>query len=199
MSTDFSPRPDPRNRYRTAIIGVGVLVAMLAIRLLYEVVPAQFLGSLAYSLALALNVLALVAVFGGLGWARRAGIGYAACGWAYLLLAYVEAGGFGRIPPLITSVIFEAALGPINGPRFGGGGGFIGNVNAGQLLWTAHSLATIAAGVGGAWFAVRLPGRRSRPGPALPAVGDLLDRWRSRPAAAPPRPVETIHPLDRTD
>ena len=199
-----APKPDPRNRYRTTIIGLGVLVGLLVLRLITEAVPALFLSSLAYSLALALNTLALATAISGAGRIRRASIGYATCGWVYLIFAYFEAGGFGRIPPMLTSLLFDQVVSTGTGPRFGGGNTFGGgSVDRGQLLWVAHSLATIAAGAVGAWFALRLAGPHPWRSPFRlpgPAGDDLLRSWPGSAEKGPAaRPVENVHPLDRTD
>ena len=175
--------PAPRNRYRTSIIGLGVLVGLLACWLLSTVVPSLFLSSLMYSLALTLNALALVAAFGGSGSNRRAGIGYAACGWVYIIFAIFE--DFDRPPLLVTSLILDSAIDPGSGPRSNDGSGG----SAGQLIWAAHALIAVVAGMAGTWFAVRLPGLGPRP--ASP-----LERFVERPA---PRQDADSHPLDRTD
>ena len=42
----------------------------------------------------------------------------------------------------------------------------------GLMLWGAHSLATITAGLAGGWFAFRLPGRGDDPArPTLSTTG----------------------------
>ena len=183
------------HRYRTAIVGLAIAVALLVLKqgidLIAGSVSGMIASSFAYSLALAANFLALVAAACGGGRVRRAGIGYALCGWGYLFMATFEASPFAQKPPLITSLVFELIFG-VN--SLGGRGG-----GPDTMLWAAHATATIAAGLVGGWFAARLLLPDANLAPATP-LRDFVRSLRPTPVERPAMPeADPIHPLDRSD
>ena len=70
-------------RYRTTGIGLAIIATLLVFKVATDLIPALVWGSLTYSSALGANFLAIVAALCGVGRIRRAGIGYAVCGWGY--------------------------------------------------------------------------------------------------------------------
>lgn len=185
----------PLRRYRTALIGLAIAVGLLILKqgvdLLAGSVSGVIASSVLYSLALAANFLALVAAACGVGRPRRAGIGYAICGWGYYFLALFEGPSSARVPPLITTAGFHLVLGR---DSWGGGGG---GGNPGDMIWAAHAAATVAAGLLGGWFAARL----ARPDGGLAPVSTLRNLARSLQPIFAERPTnpepDPVHPLDR--